>query len=89
MSAPEPQATPPSQPPSPAQSSAFPSVVYLVVTGVVAVIGLGLAFAAVVPSIVGVISMLPLLVGLQQIGVRKRAERQEKKVREARDADLG
>lgn len=69
------------EPPRP-QTSAFPSVTYLVVTGIVAVIGLGLAFAAVVSSIVGVISMLPLLIGFQQVGLRKRAERQEKKVRE-------
>ncbi len=53
----------------------FPSTAYLAVSGVVAVTGLGLAFAAIVPSIVGVVSMLPLLVGLQQIGVRKRVER--------------
>lgn len=72
--------TPVSTPESPRpQTSTFPSITYLVVTGVVAAIGLGLAFAAVVPSIVGVISMLPLLVGLQQIGLRKRAERQERK----------
>lgn len=74
--------TPVSAPEGPRpQASDFPSVTYLVVTGTIAVIGLGLAFAAVVPSIVGVISMLPVLIGFQQIGLRKRAERQEKKAR--------
>lgn len=74
--------TPVSAPEGPRpQASDFPSVTYLVVTGAIAVIGLGLAFAAVVPSIVGVISMLPVLIGFQQIGLRKRAERQEKKAR--------
>lgn len=69
-------------PSGPASSPPTPSRTYLLVTGALAAVGLGLGFAVVVHPLVSVVSMLPLLIGLQQIGVRKRVGRQEKKQRE-------
>lgn len=57
-------------------TATFPSRTYLAVTTVLAVVGLGAAFAALVHPLVGVLAMLPLLVGLQQVGIRRRVSRQ-------------